>query len=117
MVEITAPGSNPLQQYFRQPAIWLRLPSGGKFWPPGTLEPTENNEYPVLPMTTIDEITYRTPDALFNGQATVDVIQSCLPAIKDAWKMPMIDMNPVLVAIRIASSGHNINLESKCPAC
>ena len=32
----------------------------------------------------IDEITFKTPDALLNGQATVDVIQSCIPNIKDA---------------------------------
>ena len=109
--------SNPLKQYFRQPAIYLKLPSNGRFWPAGSLEMPPNQELPVFPMTAMDEISYKTPDALFNGQATVDVIQSCVPAIKDAWQIPMVDMNPVLVAIRIASSGHNINIESKCPAC
>jgi hypothetical protein len=74
-------------------------------------------EYPVYPMTAIDEITYRTPDAMFNGQATVNVIQSCMPDIKDAWQMPAMDMDTALVAIRIASYGHEMEFGSQCPAC
>ena len=109
--------SNPLSQYFRQPAIFIRLPSGGKFYPPDTLEPTANHEYPVLPMTTIDEITYRTPDALFNGQAVVSVIRSCVPNIRDPWHMPGMDLDTVLVAIRIATYGHSMDIDSVCPKC
>jgi hypothetical protein len=109
--------SNPLSQYFRQPAIFIRLPSNGKFYPQGTLEPTVNGEYPVLPMTTLDEITYRTPDALFNGSALVSVIQSCVPNIKNAWAMPSMDIDSVLVAIRIATYGHDLDVTSECPAC
>ena len=109
--------ANPLQQYFRRPALYIRLISNGQWWTPDSLDMPVNQELPVYPMTAIDEITYRTPDALFNGQATVDVIQSCVPAIKDAWKTPIIDLNPILLAMRIASSGHNMNMESKCPEC
>lgn len=77
----------------------------------------ENRELPVLPMTAIDEITYRTPDALFNGQAVVTVIQSCLPNIRDAWRMPTIDVNSVLISIRIASYGHELEITTTCPSC
>jgi uncharacterized protein with PIN domain len=76
-----------------------------------------NGELPVYPMTAIDEITYRTPDALFNGQATVNVIQSCLPNIKDAWVVPSIDLDTILIAIRIASYGHDMEFATTCPAC
>ena len=109
--------SNPLAQYFRQPAIYLRLPSGGAFYPKGTLELTPNGELPVYPMTALDEITYRTPDALFNGQAVINVIQSCVPNIKNAWAMPSVDLNAVLTSIRIASYGHELGIDSACPAC
>jgi hypothetical protein len=68
-------------------------------------------------MTAIDEITYRTPDALFNGQAVVNVIQSCVPAIKNAWHMPSVDTNSVLIAIRMASYGHDLEIASTCPGC
>jgi hypothetical protein len=109
--------TNPLSQYFRQPSIYIRLPSGGQNYPAGTLNMPENGELPVYPMTAIDEITYRTPDALFNGQATVNVIQSCVPDIKDAWAVPSIDLDTILIAIRIASYGHDMEFGTTCPAC
>jgi hypothetical protein len=108
---------NPLKQYFRQPAIYLRLPTGGKYWPPGSIELTHNGEFPVYPMTAIDEITYRTPDALFNGQAVATVIQSCIPNVKNAWHAPTADINSMLVAIRLASYGHELEINSTCPSC
>jgi hypothetical protein len=109
--------SNPLKQYFRQPAIYIRLPSNGFGWPTGTLNMPPTGELPVYPMTAIDEITYRTPDALYNGQATVNVIQSCIPDIRDAWGVPSTDMDTILVAIRIATYGHNMDFFTACPAC
>ena len=108
---------NPLQQYFRQPAIYARLPSGGKFYPPGTIDLPPNGEIPVYPMTAIDEIIYRTPDALFNGQATVNVIQSCVPNIKNAWAIPAMDVDSLLISIRIASYGHDLEFGTTCPKC
>jgi hypothetical protein len=109
--------NNPLTQYFRQPAIYIRLPSQGKFYPPGALNMPPNGELPVLPMTSVDEITYRTPDALFNGSATVSVIKSCVPNIRDPWAMPSADVDAVLVGIRIASYGHSMDINVQCPSC
>ena len=108
---------NPLRQYFRRPSIFLRLPSNGAHWPIGSLTATQSGEFPVFPMTAIDEITYRTPDALFNGEAVVSVIQSCVPNIVNAWEAPATDLNSILVAIRIASYGHELELGTTCPAC
>jgi len=109
--------NNPLKQYFRQPAIFIRLPSQGNFYPDGTLNMPPNGEIPVYPMTAIDEITYRTPDALFNGAATTSVIQSCVPNILNPWAIPAMDIDTILVSIRIASYGHNMEIESQCPHC
>jgi hypothetical protein len=108
---------NPLRQFFRQPAIYLKLPSAGRYWPAASLDLPANGEVPIYPMTAIDEITYRTPDALFNGQAVISVIQSCVPAIKNAWHVPNIDLSPLLIAIRIASQGHEMGLNATCPSC
>ena len=108
---------NPLSNYFRRPSIYITLPSKGEFYPKGALVMTENNELPVYPMTAVDEITYRTPDALYNGTSVVDVIQSCMPNIKDAWAIPSIDLDTILSAIRIASYGHTLELSTKCPKC
>ena len=109
--------TNPLSQYFRQPSIYIKLPSQGQNYAQGSLDMPVNGELPVYPMTAIDEITYRTPDALFNGQATVNVIQSCLPNIKDAWAVPSIDLDTILIAIRIASYGHDMDFTTTCPKC
>lgn len=109
--------ANPLKQFFRQPSIYLRLPSLGQYWDQSAIDMPPNKELPVFPMTAIDEITYRTPDALFNGQAVVNVIQSCIPAIRDAWSTPGSDINAILVAIRIASYGHEMEMTIKCPSC
>lgn len=75
--------TNPLQKYFRQPKIYLSLPSNGKYYPAGSLEISETGEYPVFPMTARDEIMIKTPDALLNGEATVAVIKSCIPLLKN----------------------------------
>jgi hypothetical protein len=109
--------ANPLQTFFRQPAIYIRLPSDGQYWPDGSLEIPPNRELPVLPMTAMDEITYRTPDALFNGAAMVTVIQSCVPNIKNAWHIPNCDLNAVLTAIRIASYSKAMSIFTACPEC
>lgn len=108
---------NPLRQYFRQPAIYVKLPSHGRFYPENSLIASETGEHAVYAMTAIDEITYRTPDAMFNGQATVTVIESCVPSIQDAWQMPAVDLDTVLISIRIASYGHDMEFGSQCPAC
>ena len=114
---MTKSSNNPLRQFFRQPSIYLKLPSNGQFWAPDSLELPENGEIPIYPMTAIDEISYRTPDALFNGQAVINVVQSCVPAIKDAGKIPSVDLNAILVAIRIASYGHSLDINTTCPEC
>jgi hypothetical protein len=109
--------ANPLKRFFRQPAIYIKLPSGGQHWAPGSLEMPQNGELPVYPMTAMDEITYRTADALFNGSAVVNVVQSCVPAIKNAWHIPSMDLDTILVGIRIASYGHEMQFDSDCPHC
>jgi len=108
---------NPLMKYFRQPAIYIKLPSGGNFWAPGSLDLPVTGEIPVYPMTARDEITLRTPDALMNGSSMVEVMQSCCPNINDGWKMPSIDVDAVLIGIRIASYGAEMNVDTDCPKC
>lgn len=108
---------NPLAKHFRQPQIYLRLPSQGRWYPPGALEMPATKELPVYPMTAKDELTLLTPDALLNGQSTVDVIQSCVPAIKNAWVMPVVDLDAVLIAIRQATYGNKMEFITVCPHC
>jgi hypothetical protein len=109
--------NNPLRQYFRRPAVYIKLPSGGKDYSPDMIDMPENGELPVFPMTAIDEVTSRTPDALFNGTALAELVKSCIPAIRDPWQVSSNDMDAILIAIKAASSGDTLEIETSCPNC
>jgi len=108
---------NPLAKHFRQPAIYLKLPSGGHFYPDGTLDLPVDGKIPIYPMTVKDEITLRTPDALMNGGGMIDVVKSCCPNIKDPWAMPSVDLDAVFIALRLASYGAGMDVTTSCPHC
>jgi len=109
--------NNPLKQYFRRPAIYLKLPSGGKMYAPGVINIPESGELAVYPMTAIDEISSKTPDALYNGTAMADIIKSCIPDIKDPWSINSIDLDAILIAIKAAAGGDDMSISSECPSC
>ena len=106
--------TNPLNKYFRQPALYVALPSGTDY-PPHVVTPTETGELGIMPMTAKDEIRFKTPDALMNGQGVVDVIQSCCPNIKDAWQIKSYDLDTILIAIRIATYGETMEINFNVP--
>ena len=106
--------SNPLNKYFRQPSIYVALPSGGSY-PPHVVQQSQSGEIGIQPMTAKDEIRFKTPDALMNGQGVVDVIQSCVPQIKDAWQIKSYDLDTLLIAIRIATYGETMDFTFTVP--
>jgi hypothetical protein len=108
---------NPLAKYMRTPSIYLKLPSGGDWYAEGSIAMPINGELGVMPMSTKDEIAVNTPDALMNGQAVVDMIESCIPSIKNAWSIPSVDIDTVFIGIRIASYGEQMEYTSTCPEC
>lgn len=96
---------NPLAGLMRQPKLSIKLPSQGQFWPTGSINTTADGEYKVFSMTAKDELLLRNPATQTGGQALVDVIQSCIPDIRNAWETPGIDLDAILIAIRIATYG------------
>jgi len=82
-VQTNIRGVNPLAGLMRQPKIYIKLPSGGQYWPQGSIVIPENGDLPVYSMTAKDELLLKIPDALMNGQAIVEVIQNCIPSIKN----------------------------------
>lgn len=108
---------NPLSQYFRHPELYIQLPSKGRWWKEGSIVISPNNEFPIQAMTGLDDLALKNADGLMNGDTTVRVIQSCCPNIKDAWEMPSIDTDTILISIRIASYGELMQLTNKCSKC
>ena len=109
--------NNPLAKHFRQPALYITLPSQGRWYPEDTVDLPPTGEVPIYPMTARDEITMKTPDALLNGASTIHVLESCCPSIKNAWKMPLVDLDPLLMAIRLATYGKQMDFTCVCPHC
>ena len=108
--------TNPLIQAYRKPALYIPLPSGGEFY---QTKPklSIDGELAVYAMTARDELITKTPDALFNGEATISLIKSCCPDIENPETMPVSDLLVILVGIRQASYGKEIDIDVKCPKC
>ena len=56
-------------------------------------------------------------DALFNGEASVSLIESCCPDIPNPRQIPVNDLMVIMLAIRQASYGTEIEVEVECPEC
>jgi hypothetical protein len=109
--------TNPLKNYFRKAAIAIRLPSKGQGYKEGSIDLTETGEVSIYPMTALDDINIRTPDNVVNGKAVVGLIASCVPAIKDPWDIPNIDLDAIILGIKVATNGKTTNVETECPQC
>lgn len=107
--------NNPLQQYFRQPKIYIALPVSAVYSRPGTINSTD--KMPIFGMTGMDELILKTPDALLSGESTARVIASCCPAITDPWGLANIEVDLIIVAIRIATYGNMMTVNHTCPHC
>jgi phage FluMu protein Com len=107
--------SNPLTKYFRKPEYYIQLPTGGIYNP--EIEKTALQEIPVMPMTAMDEISLKNPDALVNAEALVNIIKSCVPSIPDPKKLCNIDAEALYLGIRYATYGKELEVSHKCSKC
>ena len=106
---------NPLQKYYRNAKLSVRLPSRGKYYAKDVLTLDDAGELAIFPMTAQDEITLQNPDALLTGQAAIDVIKSCVPTINKPRSLLACDIDVLMIAIRVASYGEEANMELECP--
>jgi hypothetical protein len=107
---------NPLQQYFRQPKIFISLPSQGVYSKPGSID-GDPTKLPVFGMTGMDEIMLKTADGLLSGDSTASVINSCCPSIVDPWELSTLDIDLILASIRIATYGEELAMIKTCSEC
>lgn len=108
---------NPLKQYFRQFKLYLKLPSGTSYYPSDFIKFTNMNEIGIMPMTGKDELILKNPDALLNGEALVEVIRSCAPAVSDPKLLLTNDIDAIITAIRYATYNDKLETELVCPKC
>ena len=108
---------NPLKGYFRQIKLYIRLPSGSSYYPEGSIVFSDTGEIGILPMTGKDELILKNPDALLNGEALLEVISSCVPAVKNPRMLLTNDIDAIMTAIRYATYNDSLETELTCPAC
>lgn len=107
---------NPLEKLYRHKKLYVSLPSGGRFYHSG-IKLSADGEIGVMPMSAVDEIKLKTPDSLFNGEALFDLFKSCVPDIENPEEMPICDVDKLLIAIRVATSGTDLDVKGICPKC
>jgi len=109
--------TNPLANHFRQPKLYMKLPSGGLFNTSKDLDFPDSKEVAIFPMTAKDEILMKNPDALLNGEAVLSIISSCVPSVLDPQELTNIDVDALLMAIQSATYGDNMDVVTKCETC
>lgn len=109
--------NNPLKQYFRKPGIWIKLPSQGQYYDSKPADFNIMGEIAVFPMTAKDELLMKNADALLNGTAITQLLNSCVPSIVSVDSMPAIDLDVVLLAIRRCTYGEDLDIQTQCPEC
>lgn len=108
---------NPLKQYFRQIKLYIALPSGTSYYHRDVIQFTDKGEIGVMPMTGQDELILKNPDALLNGEALVEVIKSCVPAVSNPRLLLTNDIDALITAIRYATYNDNLETNLNCPKC
>lgn len=109
--------NNPLQKYFKQPAIYVRLPTQGRWYKPEDVVVTDDGELPVHALTALDDILLNTPDAMLNGHSLEKVIINCVPDVKNVKRLMLPDLEAIFVALKAATTGGKADYDRKCPNC
>lgn len=109
--------TNPLAGHFRQPGVHQKLPSCGHYYAEGDIKLSMSNEIAVYPMSGSDEILLKNPDGLLNGDSIEKLLTSCVPDIKNVREIPNPDVDVLLLAIKLCSSGDELEVTAKCPKC
>lgn len=111
MVEEKSTPVNPLLARVRIPGETFRLPSLGLFYKNGELDDdVVNGELHVFPMTTIDEIVFKTPDRLFTGDAITEVFSRCIPQVKQPLQLLSKDVDYLMACLRLVTYGHHMEV-------
>ena len=106
---------NPLKIFFRKSKFKMTLPSGGRWYPQGSITLNTDGTVDVLAMNADDDIRFRAGEVSLTGKSTLDLIHSCIPAINTPEIIPSIDVDSILLAIRAASYGDEFTTTVSVP--
>jgi len=109
--------NNPLQKHFRRPALWIKLPTLGRWYTDGSVNFNQEEQVTIFGLSAKDDIMLNTPDALLNGHALETVIQSCVPDVRDVKKLLQPDLDAIFLGIKAATNNGKFEIERKCEAC
>lgn len=105
---------NPLLERIRLPGEIHQLPSNGAFYKNGELDSSvKDGEVQVFPMTAIDEVTMRSPDLMFSGDAVEQVLARCVPQILKPRLLLAKDVDFLLAVLRKVSYGETFEVTVK----
>lgn len=107
---------NPLSQFNKKTARYIKIPSQGAGYSKG-IKLSDSGELAVYPMTARDELMLKSPDALLNGQAVLEVLSHCVPDIASPEEILIIDLDAIMVAIRMATYGDEMDIIVECTSC
>ena len=109
---------NPLLKKIQLPGKKFRLPSRGLFYVNGELsDAVQDGELEVFSMATIDEVTLRSPEFLFSGEAIERVFKRCIPDVNEPLKLLSKDVDFLLACLRVVSYGNSYSINTRCPEC
>lgn len=114
--QIGSQNAGPLSRFInRLPATYISLPSSGLFYDNTEVNFNEDGQLPIYPMTARDEMLLKSPDALINGVAVEQVVHHCVPDILQPRKLTSPDFETIMVALRLATYGEQLDVEFSCP--
>ena len=114
-IEKSEVNTNPLISFFRKSKLSLTLPSRGQWYPKNGLNYDASGLLPVFAMNATDDIKIRTGDATMTGKNIYEIIESCIPGISQPENIPHIDIDAILLAIRVASYGAEFDFKVDVP--
>jgi hypothetical protein len=109
------PAPNPLLAKLRIPPEIHKIPSGGLFYDETILK-SDKGELHVYPMTALDELEVKSPDLLFNGEAITNVLERCIPEIKNPTELFVKDVDFLMLVLRKATFGaeYEVHYDHEC---
>lgn len=109
---------NPLVEAMKTKNVFVRIPSNGILeYDHSIFSTSTKDEIGITGRSSKDELRFHVPDALMNGKAVSECIESCVEEVNDADGLYLPDVYTLLLGIKLASGEKTYDIEAKCPNC